>query len=190
MSMMNFITLKDNNRNKLIQDVIMHPLKINKDASGVLVETLRTDWKEIYGPGREFAMQYYSVTASGVARDEDVWHYHLMQEDRFLVAQGVIVTVIADIRKGSPTNGLLNLFYMEASRDPYILLIPKKTLHGFMAVSKPSAILLNYPTALYNPKDEMRIPYSEVNIKMSNGSLFSWDKVRRQLSKLIPSSSK
>lgn len=187
---MNFITLKDKNKNKLIQDIIMHPLKINKDASGLLVETLRTDWKGIYGHNREFAMQYYSVTAGGVVRDEHTWHCHMMQEDRFLVTQGAIVTAIADNRKGSPTNGLLNLFYMEAYKDPYILLIPKKTLHGFMAISKPSAMLLNYPTALYNPKDELRIPYSEVNIKMNNSSLFSWDKVRRELSKFIPSSSK
>lgn len=181
---MNFITLKD--KNKLIQDVIMYPLKINKDASGLLVETLRTDWKGIYGHNRKFSMQYYSVTPYGVARDENTWHYHLIQEDRFLVVQGAIVTAIADNRKGSSTNGLLNLFYMEAYTDPYILLIPKKTLHGFMVVSKPSAILLNYPTALYNPKDEARIPYPEVNIKINNGSLFSWDKVRRHLSKLIP----
>lgn len=165
----------------------MYPLKINKDASGLLVETLRTDWQEIYGPNREFAMQYYSVTDSGVARDEDTWHYHKIQEDRFLVAQGVIITAIADSRKGSSTNGLLNLFYMEAHTNPYILLIPKKTLHGFMAVSKPSAMLLNYPTALYNPKDEVRIPYSEVNIKMSNGSLFSWDSIRKELFKFISS---
>lgn len=186
---MDFITLKDKNKNKLIQDVIMYPLKINKDTSGLLVETLRTDWKEIYGHNREFAMQYYSVTASGVARDENTWHYHKMQEDRFLAAAGAIITAIADNRKGSSTNGLLNLFYMEAYTDPYILLIPKKTLHGFMAVSKPSAMLLNYPTALYNPKDEVRIPHSEANIKMSNGSLFSWDKVRNKLSELILSSS-
>ena len=38
----------------------MHPLKINRDKSGILVETLRSDWKEIYGKGREFAMQYFS----------------------------------------------------------------------------------------------------------------------------------
>ncbi len=181
---MDFIALKGKNRNKLIQDIIMYPLKVNKDASGLLVETLRTDWKEIYGPGREFAMQYYSITHSGVARDEDTWHYHLLQEDRFLVAQGAIVTAVADNRQDSPTNGLLNLFYMEAHTDPYILLIPKKTLHGFMAVSKTPAILLNYPTALYNPKDEVRIPYSEVNIKMSNGSLFYWESVRKNLIEL------
>ena len=181
---MDFITFKNKESSKLIKDIVLYPLKINKDTSGILVETLRSDWKEIYGPGREFAMQYYSITPSGVARDEDVWHYHQMQEDRFLVVSGAIITAVADDRKDSSTNGLLNLFYMEAHKDPYILLIPKRTLHGFMVVSKNPTTLLNYPTALYNPKDELRIPYSEVNIKMSDGSLFSWESVRKNLIEL------
>lgn len=187
MEIMDFVTLKNKNKNILIRDVLMHPLKINKDASGVLVETLRTDWKEIYGPGREFAMQYYSVTDSGVARDEDMWHYHFVQEDRFLVAQGEIVVAVADNREESDTRGLLNLFYMRADQDPYILLIPKKTLHGFMVVSEKSAILLNYPTSLYNPKEEGRIPYKDAGVKFPNGEIFTWEKVRQDFPKFYSS---
>lgn len=186
---MDLITLKDKNKSKLIQDIVMYPLRVNKDVSGLLVETLRTDWNGIYGQGREFTMQYYSVTESGIARDENTWHYHQMQEDRFLVAQGSIVVAVADNRKESSTNGLLNLFYMEAYVDPYILLIPKETLHGFMVVSKTPAILLNFPTKLYNPKDEKRIPYSEVKIKLSDQGLFSWDRVRKEFFKLRSSAS-
>jgi len=182
---MDFITLENKGKHDLIKDIIMYPLRINKDASGVLVETLRSDWKEIYGEGRGFAMQYYSVTDSGVARDEDTWHYHLMQEDRFLVAQGAIVAAVADNRKEASTNGMLNLFYMEANVDPYILLIPKKTLHGFLVVSKTPAILLNFPTKLYNPQDEKRIPYSDTGIKFSTKDLFSWSNVRTEFSNNI-----
>lgn len=184
---MEFILLSNLNLAKLIKDVLVYPLKINKDASGILVETLRTDWKGIYGPGREFAMQYYSVTENGIARDEDVWHYHpTVQEDRFLVAQGAIVAAVADNRVKSPTNGLLNLFYMQADQDPYILLIPKKTLHGFMVVSDKPAILLNYPTGLYNPAEEGRIPYSNARA-MVDGEMFSWDRVRKEFPKFYSS---
>lgn len=182
---MDFITLKNKDKNKLVADVLMYPLKINKDESGVLVETLRTDWKEIYGPGREFAMQYYSVTKSGIARDEDVWHYHSLQEDRFLVVQGEIVVAIADNRTESLTNGMLNLLYMRADKDPYILLIPKNTLHGFLVVSKTPAILLNFPTKLYNPQDEKRMNHSEAKIKFSNNTLFSWELIRNEFETLI-----
>jgi len=41
---------------------------------------------------------------------------------------------------------------MHFENDPYEILIPKKTLHGFMAVSETPAVLLNFPTRLYDPK--------------------------------------
>lgn len=176
---MNFITLKNRDAAHLIKDVLLHPLKINRDESGILVETLRKDWPGIYGQDRDFSMQYYSVTPSGVARDENVWHYHpTVQEDRFLVIKGDAVVAVADQREDSGTKGLLNLFYMQSQIDPYILLIPKKTLHGFMNVSKEDAILLNFPTDLYNPKEEGRVPYREADVKFEDGSLFSWEMVR------------
>ncbi|OGH19950.1 MAG: hypothetical protein A3D74_00745 [Candidatus Levybacteria bacterium RIFCSPHIGHO2_02_FULL_37_13] len=179
---MELINLANKDKVRLIKDVLLYPLKINKDKSGVLVETLRTDWKEIYGKGREFMMQYYSITAPGIARDEDVWHYHpTVQEDRFLVVQGSIIVAIADNKENSPTKGVLNLFYMQADKDPYILLIPKETLHGFLVVSGISGILLNFPTALYNPKEEGRIPFKEAQIMLPDGSLFSWENVRKNL---------
>ncbi|MEK7450493.1 MAG: dTDP-4-dehydrorhamnose 3,5-epimerase family protein [Patescibacteria group bacterium] len=179
---MEFINILNKNKFTLIKDVIMHPLKINKDESGVLVETLRTDWHDIYGKDRRFAMQYYSVTPGGIARDEKIWHYHpSVQEDRFLVVQGTIIVAVADQRANSVTKGLLNLFHMESDGNPYILLIPKETLHGFLVISKESAMLLNFPTTLYNPKEEGRISYEKAQVKLPDGSLFSWDSVRKNL---------
>lgn len=177
---MGFIALANKDRINLIKDILMYPLKVNKDESGILVEALRTDWKGIYGRGREFAMQYFSVTESGIARDEKVWHSHPHQEDRFLVAQGEIMVAVADNRRDSKTFGVLNLFHMKADTDPYILLIPKGTLHGFLVVSEDPAILMNFPTFLYNPSEEQRISHEEAGIKNSEGSLFSWNQVRKE----------
>lgn len=180
---MEFINILNKDKFTLVKDVIMHPLRINKDESGILVETLRTDWSDIYGKDREFAMQYYSITPSGAARDEKVWHYHpTVQEDRFLVIQGAIIVAVADQRVNSATKGLLNLFTMKSDEDPYILLIPKETLHGFLVISKEPAILLNFPTALYNPKEEGRVSYEEAKIKLPKGEMFSWDLVRKKFS--------
>lgn len=177
---MKFITLANKDSSSIIKDILMYSLKVNRDESGILVETLRKDWKDIYGQNREFAMQYFSVTDSGIARDEALWHYHPRQEDRFLVAQGEIVVAVADNRQNSETFGLLNLFHMKADMDPYILLIPKGTLHGFLVVSSAPAILLNFPTLLYNPSEEHRLPYQKAQIKTSDGSVFSWNQVRSQ----------
>lgn len=177
---MEFITLENKDTIKLVKDVLLYSLKVNRDESGILVETLRSDWKDIYGTNREFAMQYYSITRPGIARDEDVWHYHpTVQEDRFLVVKGEIVVAVFDNRSGSPTNGVLNLFYIQADKDPYILLIPKRTLHGFLVVSREPAILLNFPTIIYNRKEEARISFEDAQVKAENGSLFSWNQVRK-----------
>jgi len=183
---MHLITLKNNKDHKLVKDVILHPLKVNLDdgTGGILVEALRKDWEDVYGKDREFAMQYFSVTDSGLARDENQWHLHYDQEDRFIIASGEVVVSVADYRKESDTYGLLNLFHINATVDPFLVLIPKGTLHGFLIVSKESGVLLNYPTKLYNPEDELRIPYGEANIKTSTGEDFSWDLVRKDFQHL------
>jgi len=182
---MELITLENKNKVKLIKDVVMHPYKVNEDSSGILIETMRRDWDDVYGQGREFFMQYYSETPSGMIRDEGVWHYHpTTQDDRFSVVEGEIVVAISDNRKDSETKGLLNLFYINARKNPYMVLIPRKTLHGFMVVSKEPAILINFPTGLYNPKEEGRIPYQDVQVKTSDGTVFSWDLVRKEFSDL------
>lgn len=180
---MEFIDLNNKNNRKLIKDIIIYPLKVNRDKTGILIETLRSDWHDIYGPGREFAMQYFSMTEPWIARDEKMWHLHPTQEDRFLVAYGEIITAVADNREDSPTSGFLNLFRMKSDENPYILLIPKKTLHGFMVVSETKAVLLNFPTSLYNPKEEVRITHEETKVKFEDDSLFSWEKVRKELRK-------
>ncbi|MEX2013170.1 MAG: dTDP-4-dehydrorhamnose 3,5-epimerase family protein [Candidatus Levyibacteriota bacterium] len=182
---MEFITLENKNSQKLIKDIVIHPYKVNQDESGILIETLRKDWQDVYGPGREFSMQYYSETPSGLARDEDVWHYHpTLQDDRFSVITGEIVVAVADNRKDSETLGLVNLFRINGRIDPYLLLIPRKTLHGFLVISKEPAVLINFPTGLYNPEEEQRVPYREAQVKLSDGTLFSWDKVRAQFATL------
>jgi len=180
---MNLITLENYKTSKIIKDVILYPLKVNKDedSGGILVETLRKDWPEIYGGNRDFSMQYYSITESGIARDESQWHLHpTYQEDRFLVADGEVVVAIADPREDSLTKGLLNLFYIKAHESPYIVLVPKGTLHAFLVVSKKPAILLNYPTGLYNPKEEGRVPFEKAQVKTEDGELFTWDLVRKE----------
>lgn len=178
---MELITLENKDSVKLIKDVAMHPYKVNEDSSGVLVETMKKDWTDVYNEGREFFMQYYSETPSSIARDEDVWHYHpTTQDDRFSVVKGEIVVAIGDNRKESSTNGLLNLFYINARKNPYVVLIPRRTLHGFMTVSKEPAILINFPTGIYNLQEEGRIPYTKANVKTEDGEMFSWDIVRKQ----------
>jgi len=178
---LNFFDLSKLKSYKLIKDVVIHPLKVNRDSRGILVETLKTNWKDIYNEKLPFVQNYFSITDSNVARDENEWHFHpTKQIDRFVVIKGKIVVVLYDRRKNSPTHSLLNLFLMgEVDKDAgyYNLLIPKNVLHCFLVVSKKSAIIMNFPTTLYDKKEEGRINFKDV--ELSNGSYFSWNKIRK-----------
>ena len=177
--MIDLITLK--NAKDLIKDVIVHPLKVNQDESGILTEVLKTDWVDVYGDALPFSQCYYSVTPSREIRDTEVWHVHpTKQVDRFICVRGDIVTAIYDNRPDSETNGRLNLFLMGESGGndtQYLVLIPQNTLHGFAVVSQKEAVLLNFPTTLYDPDEEGRVSHKVALAKFNDGSEFNWDKV-------------
>lgn len=162
----------------LIEDVVVYPLKVNRDERGSLVESLKTNWDQVFDTQRRpFTQCYYSITDPETARDVDRWHYHpASQEDRFVVIAGEIIIALYDWRKNSKTYGTLNLFSMGESQGDdgqYLLLIPVNVLHCFKNIGKKEAILLNFPTKLYDPQEEGRIPFKEV--KLSDDSYFNWD---------------
>lgn len=164
----------------LIKDVITYPLKVNRDERGTLVESLKTNWPEVFDKEKKpFAQCYYSITQPGVARDENRWHYHPhKQEDRFVIIKGNIIVALYDWRQKSKTFGTLNLFPMGESQGEagqYLLLIPQNVLHCFKVSQEKPAILLNFPTNLYDPQEEGRISFEK--IKLADGRYFSWGKV-------------
>ena len=174
------VTLKS--KKNLIEGVILHQLKINSDERGTLVETLKTDWPDVYDPQNlPFAMQYFSVTKPNIARDENFWHVHKFQNDRFVVLGGDVVVAVYDPRENSKTRGFLNLFPMGQSQEEqnqFLLLIPAGTYHGFLVVSQKEATLLNFPTKLYDLSEEGRVSHSEANVLLGDKTPFSWNLVR------------
>lgn len=173
------------NQKNLINGVILRQLKINRDSRGLLVETMKESWTDVYHePEMLFGQSYCSVTLPGYARDEDSLHNHpTKQTDRFVVIRGNAVFALYDWRPESPTNGMLNLFLMgeiNQDDDQYMLLIPKNILHGFCTVGSDPCYLLGFPTHTYDPSEEGRIPISELNVKFEEEISFSWDIVRKQ----------
>ncbi len=168
-----------------IHDAAARPLRVNRDESGSLVEILRTDWADVYHRERRpFAQTYYSITPGGLARDETVWHVHRLQEDRFVVAAGDILLALWDGRPASPTRGTLDLLPLGHSQPDdaqYSVLIPQQVHHGFMVRGSRPAILLNSPTRLYDPDDEGRDPFDQVDARFDDGRRFSWAAVREAL---------
>ncbi len=155
--MNNYINL--NSRDSLIEGVVLRKLTVHKDESGLLFETLRVDWEDVYdSKDKPFAMQYMSVTPSGQIRDEDKWHVHKHQKDRFICASGRIVTALYDARENSATYKKINLFTQGPGKEEemFLIVIPENVYHGFMVISKEPGYLLNFPTQIYTGEDEGR----------------------------------
>jgi dTDP-4-dehydrorhamnose 3,5-epimerase len=161
--------------------VELRALRINRDPRGTLTELLRSDWPDVFGDDLPFAQAYASVTAPGIARDDDRWHVHRLQTDRFLCLSGRIVVPIADARPDSPTRGKLVLIELAASADapaPLLVTVPPGTLHGLIATSAEPAMLLNFPTRLYDASDEGRVPFADAGIELAAALPFSYDLLR------------
>lgn len=171
------------NQDSLIDGVVVRKLQVNRDPRGILVETLRADWVDCYSAADwPFAQTYYSVTEPWVARDEDRWHVHEHQSDRFVVPSGNVVLALCDGRQDSSTRGRLNLIRLGSwtgDSGQHLVLIPPRVLHGFLVVGPGSALLINYPTRTYDPADEGRVPFSDAGASVSDGRLFSWDLIRQ-----------
>ncbi len=171
-----------------IHDVVVLPRTLHQDPRGLLLETLRKDDRSVSGD--HFAMTYTSVTVPGEMRDRERWHVHARQQDRFVVTLGEMVLALYDARERSPSRGRLALVRMAGAplsslRAPekkdlttYLLTIPEGVYHciGNLHPSEPF-VLQNFPTQLYDPTDEGRVPFASAPIASLQGRGFSWDVV-------------
>lgn len=162
---------------------------IHFDPRGFLVETLRADDKEI--EGGKFVMTYTSATPAGVARDENCWHYHKNQVDRFVVPLGEVALALFDARNDSKTYRVLQILHLvgaefsdfEKAKEKnlkfnlktFIVTIPVGVYHCYKNIGKNLVMLQNFPTELYNPDDEGRMLFKNVSIEGLGGKPFSWD---------------
>jgi len=73
--------------------------------------------------------------------------------------------VLYNPRPDSPTKGKITAFHM-GQLNPVLLRIPPFVHHGFTAEGGQMAIIVNYPTELYNyvEPDEFRLPYNDPSI--------------------------
>ncbi len=172
-----------------IQDVVVLPRTAHHDPRGFLVETLRSDDTTVKGD--TFAMSYLSLTVPGQMRDADRWHVHQHQVDRFVVLLGEMVLALYDARPRSPTEGRFTLARM-AGAEPtwnatrprkkedattYLVTIPPQVYHCIGNLSQEPFLLQNYPTRLYDPADEGRVPFAELPIPAAGGLPFGWERV-------------
>ncbi len=147
-----------------IDGVQTKPLKVIPDERGRLMEVLRSD-EEMF---TKFGQLYVTTAYPGVVKG---WHYHEKQVDHFVVVHGMMKIVLFDDRKGSPTRGVVNEFFMGV-HNQILLKVPAGVLHGFKCISEREAIVINIPTEVYHYEkpDEFRVEAHSKEIP------YDWDR--------------
>lgn len=146
----------------MITGVETRELLVNVDERGHLVEMFREDWPE-FDP--DPSMSYFSISYPGIIR---AWHRHLEgQVDYFVCLEGKIKVGIYDDRDDSPTQNELNTFVI-GEGNQQVIRIPGACWHGFKVVGDERAILVNFPTKLYDYEDpdEERLPWDTEKIPL------------------------
>ncbi len=138
-----------------IDGVKIKNLRLIPDDRGWLMELLRTDWEEF----DEFGQAYVTACYPGIIK---AWHYHKLQTDHFSCISGLAKLALYDARDNSLTKGLVNEFYL-GTLNPVLVKIPNFVYHGFTAVGTEPAIIINFPTELYNYEapDEYRLAHDD-----------------------------
>lgn len=146
---------------ELIRGAQLKRLRLIPDDRGFLMEMLRSDWPEF----ERFGQAYLTACYPGAIK---AWHYHKRQTDHFVCVSGMARVVLFDDREDSPTRGVVNEFHL-GHLNPVLLKIPPLVYHGFTAEGGQTALIVNFPTELYNYEapDEHRLPYDDPSIPYS-----------------------
>jgi len=128
-----------------IDGTLVKQLRVIPDERGRLMEILRRDDPFFTA----FGQVYVSTVYPGVVK---AWHYHRVQVDRFTCIRGMIKAVLYDNRDGSPTQGLINEFFV-GEHNPCLIVIPAGVYHGWMGISEYEAYVINAPSEPYNRSD-------------------------------------
>jgi len=130
--------------------------------NGYLSEVWRADWD--LGPATLAQVFQVVIEAHGLS----AWHMHRQATDRLFANHGLLKIVLFDARRGSPTEGRLNVFRCGTPR-PLLIVVPPGIWHGAQNLAADRALLLNLPDRAYAyedpdhwrlPPDTERIPYS------------------------------
>jgi dTDP-4-dehydrorhamnose 3,5-epimerase len=145
----------------MIEGIKAATLAPHSDARGSLCELLTTRDRPM-----EPIVHVYQVTAGADSRR--AWDYHSLQCDRLAFVSGRFRIVLYDVRPGSSTFGMLNVFIL--GRDhPGLLHIPPLVIHGVQNMDRETATFINLPTKTFDPgvpdnfriaDDDPRIPFN------------------------------
>jgi dTDP-4-dehydrorhamnose 3,5-epimerase len=144
----------------LISGVQVTPFQVFSDDRGYFLEAIRTGQGPVAGFPSANTQVSCALSYPGTIK---AFHYHLEQSDFWTPVMGMFQVVLIDLRRGSPTFGARNTFYVGALR-PWQILIPPGVAHGYKVIGSEAAILVYATDRFYNPSDEGRIPYNDARL--------------------------
>lgn len=139
----------------MITNVKIKKLTVHPDDRGFFIEILKFG-EETYS---EIKQTSYTETYPGVIK---AFHWHRRQTDIWCVIKGMAQVVLYDMREGSITKGITDVFH--AGQDNRILIsIPPGVAHGYRVLGNEPVALLYHTTQAYdaNNLDEERIPWND-----------------------------
>jgi dTDP-4-dehydrorhamnose 3,5-epimerase len=141
----------------VINDVVIKELTSYPDERGFFREIIRKE-DDFFSEG--FGQWSHSLMFDGVIK---AWHFHRVQTDWWYIVSGVLRIGLCDMRSSSPTCGMTMDFLSGDLQTPLVIKIPPGIAHGCKTVQGPVHLL--YMTShIYNPDDEIRIPYDDPQI--------------------------
>ena len=130
-------------------------LDLHPDERGFFMETFRAGWF----PGSEFVQGNLSSSQQGVLRG---LHYHLRQEDFWIIPHGSAWVALVDLRRHSSAYLKSETFELEGSQGVHI---PIGVAHGFYAVTD---LLMSYlVTGYYDGTDELSVAWDDPEVGIS-----------------------
>jgi dTDP-4-dehydrorhamnose 3,5-epimerase len=141
----------------MINGVEIKELKTFNDDRGFFRELIRST-DDSFREG--FGQWSHSLMFDGVIK---AWHFHRIQTDWWYIVSGVLRVGLCDLREESGTYKKTMDFLMGDLQPARVLKIPPGIAHGCKTVQGP--VHLFYLTShVYNPDDEIRIPYNDPQI--------------------------
>lgn len=140
---------------QVIEGVSHLDLEQHGDERGFFMETFRASWF----PGVTFVQGNLSRSAAGVLRG---LHYHLHQDDLWLVPAGTAFAALVDLRRDSSTYLAVETFDLSGGRAVYI---PTGVAHGFYA--RDDLLMTYLVTNYYDGSDELGVAWDDPSLGVS-----------------------
>jgi len=142
----------------MLEGVEFKELVSHSDQRGYFRELIRVTDPFFSDIG--FGQWSHSYMFDGVIK---AWHYHNIQTDYWYVCSGVLRIGLWDRRPDSKTFNKTMDFLMGDLQKPTILKVPPGIAHGCKVIQGP-VNLFYMMSHIYDPNDEIRIPYDSKDV--------------------------